>query len=97
MLAGDNMEDNMEKTKKKTEKKKKKGFLDLLIGKKVIIQSRFGIIYEGIFTAKDGDYYVLTQAKIIGKNNIAYVDLIGVKHNVIAHIHVEPKKIEPIT
>jgi len=86
----------MQKTKKKAEKEQKKKFLDLLIGKKVIIQSRFGIIYEGIFTAKDGDYYILTHAKVIGKNNIAHVDLIGIKHNVIAHIHVEPKKIEPI-
>lgn len=79
---------------KKKEKKKK--FLELLTGKKVIIQSKFGIIYEGTLTGKDGDYYILTQAKIIGKNNIAYVDLIGIKHNVIAHIHIEPKKIEPI-
>jgi len=86
----------MQKTKKKVEKEQKKKFLDLLMGKKVIIQSRFGIIYEGIFTAKDGDYYILTHAKVIGKNNIAHVDLIGIKHNVIAHIHVEPKKIEPI-
>jgi len=86
----------MQKTKKKAEKEQKKKFLDLLMGKKVIIQSRFGIIYEGIFTAKDGDYYILTQAKVIGKNNIAHVDLIGIKHNVIAHIHVKPKKIEPI-
>jgi len=76
--------------------KGKKGFLDLLLGKKVIIQSKQGIIYEGVFTAKDGDYYILTQAKVIGRKHIAHVDLIGVKHNVIAHIHVEPKKIEPI-
>jgi len=27
----------------------KERFLDLLLGKKVIIQSRHGIIYEGIF------------------------------------------------
>ena len=87
----------MQKTKKKAEKEQKKKFLDLLMGKKIIIQSRFGTIYEGIFTAKDGDYYILTHAKVIGKNNIAHVDLIGIKHNVIAHIHVEPKKIEPKT
>ena len=80
----------------KKEKGKKRGFLDLLLGKRVIIQSRYGVIYEGQFTAKDGDYYILTDAKVIGKKNIAYVDLIGVKHNVIAHIHVEPKKIEPV-
>lgn len=85
----------MPKPKNKAEKEQKKRFIDLLIGKKVIIQSRHGIIYEGILTGKDGDYYILAQAKIIGKNNITYVDLIGIKHNVIAHIHVEPKKIEP--
>ena len=90
------MTNNMQKTKKKAEKEQKKRFLDLLMGKKVIIQSKSGIIYEGIFTAKDGDYYILTHAKVIGKNNIAHVDLIGIKHNVIAHIHVEPKKIEQI-
>ena len=84
-----------QKQQKQQQKQQKKKFLDLLMGKKVTIQSRFGIIYEGILTGKDGDYYILTQAKIIGKNNITYVDLIGIKHNVIAHIHVEPKKIEP--
>jgi small nuclear ribonucleoprotein (snRNP)-like protein len=80
-------------TKKKGGERKKR-FLDILLGKRVIIQSRFGIIYEGLFTAKDGDYYILTDAKVVGRNNVAYVDLIGVKHNVIAHIHVEPKKVE---
>lgn len=89
------MSQEMKQKDKKTEEKKKR-FLDLLIGKRVIIQSKSGIIYEGIFTAKDGDYYILTHAKVIGKNNIAHVDLIGIKHNVIAHIHVEPKKIEQI-
>ena len=83
------------KSKKKTEKKKK-SFLDLLLGKPVVIQSRFGIIYEGTFSAKEGDYYILTQAKIMGRNRIAYVDLVGIKRETIAHIHVEPKKIEEI-
>ncbi len=80
----------------KKERGKKKGFLDLLLGKRVIIQSKYGIIYDGIFTAKDGDYYILTNAKVIGRKNIAHVDLIGIKHNVIAHIHVKPKKVEPV-
>ncbi len=79
----------------KNEKKRKRRFLELLVGKKVIIQSRHGELYEGHFAGVDGDIYILSDAKIVGKKNVAYVDVLGVKNSIIAHIHVEPKKVEP--
>ena len=88
------MEVSEEKMEEKKKKKEKTPF-DLLYGKKVIIQSNQGIIYEGTFGGLYEDYVILTNGKVIGRLNIAHADLILLKKGLIVHIHTKPKKIEP--
>ena len=73
----------------------KKTPFDLLHGKKVVIQSNQGVIYEGTFGGLFEDYFILTDGRIIGRKHIAYADFILLKKGPVTHIHLYPKKIEP--
>ncbi len=92
-------EASKKQSKKKETKKKeqKKDFYDLLAGRKVIIQCKGApVIYEGIFCGLDKGFIILSDAVVYGTKHIAHTDLLGVDRNVIAHIHLAPKKIEKV-
>jgi len=78
-------------------KKQKQGSVwDAFTGKKVVLQAKSGVRYEGnLVAAKDG-YLVLTEAVIFGKRFTAKTNLLALHHTSIAHIHTEPISVEEI-
>jgi len=70
--------------------------IEELKGKKVVIQSRAGTRYEGLFeTYKDG-FFWLKEAEIIGHTFRVKTPLAAVDRGQTAHLHLEPTEIEQL-
>jgi small nuclear ribonucleoprotein (snRNP)-like protein len=82
------------------EKKDKKDIIDLLRGKKVVVQSDKGVIYEGILVGyqKMGPglgnaQIVLSDVTIKGSKHIVETDLVVISMKHVVHYHTEPKSV----
>jgi len=69
---------------------------DIFTGKKVVLQAKGGLRYEGNLVAVKDGYLVLTDAVIFGKKFTAKTNLLAVHHTLIAHIHTEPISLEEV-
>ncbi len=83
---------------KKTEKKQPEpqSFFEKLKGQRVVIQSRAGTRYEGLFEAyKDGLFW-LKDAVVVGKEFRVRTDLVAVDRSQTAHLHLYPTEVESL-
>ncbi len=72
------------------------GFFEQLKGKKIVIQSRAGTRYEGLFEAYKDGFFWLKEAEIVGHTFRVKTDLVAVDRGQTAHLHLEPKEVEKI-
>lgn len=78
------------------EMEKSRSVLDLLKDREVVIQAKGGTIYQGRFAGEAGAHYILSNAKIIGSNQVAYTQLVLISKASVQHIHPEPERLEEI-
>lgn len=76
------------------DKKKPESVWDVLLGKKIIVQAKSGVRYEGELVAFKDGYIVLMNALITGKKFTVKTNLLAVHHSLIAHLHTEPIAVE---
>ncbi|AEH45054.1 hypothetical protein Thein_1186 [Thermodesulfatator indicus DSM 15286] len=86
--------------KKPAEKKKpenqQKNYFETLKGQKVVVQTRAGTRYEGLFEAYKDGFFWLKEAVIIGNKFKVETDLVAVDRGQTAHLHLFPKSIEEL-
>ncbi len=64
-----------------------------LKGQKIVIQSRAGTRYEGIFEAYKDGFFWLKEAVIFGNEFQVKTALVAVDRGQTAHLHLEPTEI----
>jgi hypothetical protein len=64
-----------------------------LIGKRIIIQAKSSTIFEGELIDFTQGFFVLKDAKILGRKRIAETDLLYIHQGNVAHLHILPKNI----
>lgn len=69
-------------------KDKKKSAFDLLKGKEVSFQLLKGTIIEGTFAGREGDFFIATNATIIGANNICKTEMVFIHKNQVQHLNL---------
>ncbi|NPB08908.1 MAG: hypothetical protein GXO17_01015 [Thermodesulfobacteria bacterium] len=72
-------------------------FFEELKGKKIVIQSRAGTRYEGLFEAYKDGFFWLKDAEIVGHTFRVKTDLVAIDRGQTAHLHLEPKEVEKIS
>jgi len=76
-------------------KDKKKSPFDFIKGKEVTFQLIRGTIITGTFGGYYNNFFIVTNAEIIGANNICKTELAFVQKNQVQHFHlrgeVKPK------
>ena len=82
--------------KKEAVKKEKESIWDAFVGKRIIIQAKAGLRYEGILVVVKDGYLLLTDATIVGKRFIVRTNLLTVHNTLIAHMHTEPTSVEEV-
>jgi len=68
-------------------------FIKQLIGEKVVIVARNGIIYEGTLIGKEHSFLILKDTAVKGSKYTAKVSTILIKPDIIQHIHESPKEL----
>ncbi len=68
-------------------------FFERLKGQKIIIQSRAGTRYEGLFEAYKDGFFWLKEAMVVGKEYQVKTDLVAIDRGQTAHLHLEPIEI----
>jgi len=71
-------------------------FFEQIKGKKVVIQSRAGTRYEGLFEAYKDGFFWLKEVEIVGQKFKVKTDLAAVDRGQTAHLHLEPSEIETL-
>ncbi len=64
-----------------------------LKGQKIVIQSRAGTRYEGLFEAYKDGFFWLKEALIVGNEFQAQTALLAVDRGQTAHLHLEPTEV----
>ncbi len=77
-------------TKRSPQSVKTTSFFDRFKGQKVIIQSRAGTRYEGIFEGYKDGFFWLKEATIVGREFQARTEFLAVDRGQTAHLHLEP-------
>ena len=68
---------------------KKKSVFELLNGKEVTLQLLRGVIINGTFAGVERNYFVLSNATIIGSKHTCKTPLCLVKVNQVQHMHLK--------
>ena len=82
--------------KKSGEKKREEpqSPFDRLKGQKVVLQSRAGTRYEGIFEAYKDGFFWLKEAEIVGNEFRARTEFLAVDRGQTVHLHLYPTAVE---
>ncbi len=83
---------------KKSEKKPVDSIspFERLKGQKIVVQTRAGTRYEGIFEAYKDGFFWLKDAEIVGKEFRVCTELVAVDRGQTAHLHLYPTAVERI-
>ena len=76
-----------------TQVKTKKDLNSLLQGKKIVIQNKAGVRFEGEMAGYINGFFVLKDALIVGTKHKAKTELLVVDRNTISHLHLEPTEV----
>ncbi len=85
---------------KKNEKPREEApqnLFERLKGQKIVIQSRAGTRYEGLFEAYKDGFFWLKEAEIIGKEFRVKTDLVAIDRGQTAHLHLYPTEVEALS
>ena len=83
---------------KKNEKPQEpQNLFEKLKGQKIVIQSRAGTRYEGIFEAYKDGFFWLKEGQIIGKEFRVSTALLAVDRGQTVHLHLYPTAVESLT
>ncbi len=80
-------------TKRSPQPAKTPTFFDRLKGQKIVIQSRAGTRYEGIFEGYKDGFFWLKDALIVGTEYQAKTEFLAVDRGQTAHLHFEPTEV----
>ncbi|OAG27973.1 hypothetical protein [Thermodesulfatator autotrophicus] len=83
--------------KKKSDNQSQKNYFESLKGQKVVVQTRAGTRYEGLFESYKDGFFWLKEAVIIGNKFKVETDLVAVDRGQTAHLHLFPKSIEKLS
>ncbi|GEM_PF-1745547 len=72
------------------------GFFEQIKGKKIVIQSRAGTRYEGLFEGYKDGFFWLKEVEIIGQKFRVKTALAAVDRGQTAHLHLEPTEVETL-
>jgi len=76
-----------------TQVKTKKDLNSLLQGKKIVIQNKVGMRFEGEMAGYINGFFILKDALIVGTKHKAKTELLVVDRNTISHLHLEPTEV----
>jgi hypothetical protein len=79
--------------KKQPTPKPEPALFEKLKGQKVVVQSRAGTRYEGIFEAYKDGFFWLKEAVVVGNEFQAKTELLAVDRGQTAHLHLEPTEV----
>ena len=71
----------------------KKDLNSLLQGKKIVIQNKGAMRFEGEMAGYINGFFVLKNALIVGTKHKAKTELLVVDRNTISHLHFEPTEV----
>jgi len=77
------------------QRKPRKGLGDLF-DKAVVVQT-LGALYEGRLLGIEGEYFVLEDVTIKGKNYVCKTKLLLLKKDKLLHLHLAPDEVVPVT
>lgn len=82
--------------KKGNEKRREEpqNLFERLKGQKVVLQSRAGTRYEGLFEAYKDGFFWLKEAEIVGTEFRAKTGLLAVDRGQTVHLHLYPTAVE---
>ena len=76
-----------------TQVKTKKDLNSLLQGKKIVIQNKGAMRFEGEMAGYINGFFILKDALIVGTKHRAKTELLVVDRNTISHLHLEPTEV----
>ncbi|NPA49834.1 MAG: hypothetical protein GXO20_07605 [Thermodesulfobacteria bacterium] len=84
---------------KKTEKRTPEppSFFEKIKGQKVVVQTRAGTRYEGVFEAYKDGFFWLKEAEIVGKEFRVRTELVAIDRGQTAHLHLYPTAVERVS